>query len=290
MNIIKWLYISNELPQPADCGLASDIVIRIGDKMTAAEFNPTPFAEGRFRRAYRGTWTAPPEIAGRACVVKELKSNYTWKATDWDETVKINKKAQEMATAFNSLTNTSRPITYSDVHVMQVTGGAQLDRPPKLNEYVTCEDYIPGNFTKWCNNYGYIGTGSSSLPAFMHWSWWYTDGEEMVADLQGVQRGDAYLLTDPVIMSLSQTYGATDTGVEGMAMFFLHHTTCNSFCSNLPKPTPAHFHRIIPPQYLQAAQTLLAQVGGSTTYKVELKFPQSIRSRVIARFREIARE
>lgn len=289
MNIIKWPYISNELPQSADCGLASDIVIRIGDKMTSAVFNPTPFGEGRFRRAYRGTWTAPPEIAGRACVVKELKSNYTWKATDWDETVKINEKAQEMATAFNSQTNTSRPITYSDVKVLQVTRQGP-NKTPKLNEYVTCEDYIPGNFTKWCNNYGYIGSGSSSLPAFMHWSWWYTDGEEMVADLQGVQRGDAYLLTDPVIMSLSQTYGATDTGVEGMAMFFLHHKTCNSFCSNLPKPTLAHFHRIIPPQYLQAAQTLLAQVGGSTTYKVELKFPQDIRSRVIARFREIARE
>lgn len=258
--------------------------------MTEATFNPTSFAEGRFRRAYRGTWTAPPGIAGRACVVKELKESYSWKATDWDETVKINERAQQMASAFNAEIHTSRPITYTDVHVMKVTQRSDPNKTPRLNEYVTCEDYIAGAFTKWCNNYGYIGSGSSSLPSFMHWSWWYTDGEEMVADLQGVRRDDAYLLTDPVVMSLSGSYGATDTGVEGMAMFFLHHTTCNSFCSNLPKPTLAHFHRIIPPQYLQAAQTLLAQVGGSTTYKVELKFPQEIKSRVIARFREIARE
>ena len=33
------------------------------------------------------------------------------------------------------------------------------------------EDYIPGDFIKWCSNYGYISPKSALMPAFMHWSW-----------------------------------------------------------------------------------------------------------------------
>jgi len=35
-------------------------------------------------------------------VVKECKASYTWKATDWDETVKITEKAKELANEFNT--------------------------------------------------------------------------------------------------------------------------------------------------------------------------------------------
>ena len=203
--------------------------------------------------------------------------------------MKINKRTKELAEEFNDEISTNKPITYTDVHVMRVVSSNDPNSTPRLNEYVTCEDYIPGSFNKWCNNYGYISGESTNLPAFMHWSWWSTDSEEMVADLQGVRSPDSYMLTDPAILSLSGSYGATDMGVEGMAMFFLMHK-CNSFCSNLPKPTLAHFHRVIPQQYLQAATTLLAQVQSSTTYTFELKFPQSIKGRVAAKFREIAKQ
>ena len=254
----------------------------------SATFNPTSFAEGRFRRAYKGTWTAPLWDAGSLCVVKESKDNYTWKSTDWNDTVKVTDTASQLATAFNAQVATC-PIKFTNVHVMQVVSQSDPNKTPKLNEYVTCEDYIPGRFDKWCNNYGYIGNAALSLPSFMHWSWWYTDSELMVGDLQGVRKDDCYLLTDPAIMSLSGGYGATDTGVEGMAMFFLNHT-CNRFCNHLPKPSLHHFRGIIPDQYLAAAMTLLVQVQSSTTYRMELKFTQDIRARVAARFRQIANE
>ena len=250
-------------------------------------FSSTSFAEGRFRRAYKGTWEKPRCYAGRKCVVKECKKNYTWKATDWDTTVKVTEKAKELASAFNTKTGTSRPITYTDVHVLKVTR-QNSNSTPKLNEYVTCEDYIDGEYNKWCNNYGYIDTSFASMPAFMHWTWWYTDGELMIADLQGVRKDDSYLLTDPVIMSLSGNYGETDTGVEGMALFFLSHK-CGLFCDKLPKPTLRDFYGIIPQPYLQAAQSLLAQIQSSTTYRAETKFPQDIRQKVAAVFRRIAR-
>ena len=251
-----------------------------------ATFNPTSFAEGRFRRAYNGTWISPASFAGRSCVVKELKSNYTWEASDWNETVNINERAKQLAVIFNSQIN-GTSISFTEVHVLKVLCQSDPNTTLKLNEYATCEDYIPGHFTKWCNNYGYISSASTILPAFMHWSWIITRGEEMISDLQGVQNGNSYTLTDAAMLSLSGKYGVTDTGVEGMAMFFLKHN-CNSLCQGLSKPTLAHFQGIIPQPYLLAAETLLGQVQSSTTYSFELKFPQAIKGRVEAKLREIA--
>ena len=248
----------------------------------SATFEEQPFAHGRFRAAYRGVWTAPPSDVGKKCVVKRLKKSYTWTATDWNETLRINERAKTLAAGFNTAAHTNKPISFTDVHVLKVYQPAHM-----RYEYVTCEDFIPGPFNKWCNNYGYIADESVSLPAFMHWSWYETSGEEMVSDLQGVRNQDSFKLTDPAMMSLSQKYGATDTGVEGMAMFFLNHK-CNDFCQHLPKPTLAHFHRIISQEYLKAAKTLMAQIRNSTTYKQEIIFPPSIHDRVAAKFREIA--
>ena len=217
--------------------------------------------------------------AGRVCVVKEMKDNYSWNEVDWNDTVKINERAKDLAARFTSRTPA--------VYVMRVTNAPCPHTRPKLHEYVTCEDYIPGPFKKWCNNYGYISDEYTILPAFMHWSWARSMGEEMVSDLQGVRNGSAYTLTDPAMLSLSGTYGVTDMGVEGMAMFFLKHN-CDKYCQMLPKPTLAHFNQIVPQQYIWAAETLLGQVQSATTYSFELKFPQVIRGRVIERFRQIA--
>ena len=87
----------------------------------------------------------------RTCVVKEQKDSYTWKATDWDMTVEIQQEAQKMAEEFNKFSGTDHPIQYTDVVVHQVTKSTGR---PKLNEYVVVEDYIPGSYKKWINNYG----------------------------------------------------------------------------------------------------------------------------------------
>ena len=252
----------------------------------SATFSTAAFAEGRFRRAYKGQWTAPVWDVGRGCVVKEMKESYSWIAADWNDIVKINGRAKDLASRFNDGMPGSYSIAYTDVHVMKVVA-ADPNSTPKLNEYVTCEDYIAGTFKKWCNNYGYISDEPTILPAFMHWSWFHTRGEEMISDLQGVKNGNTYTLTDSAMLSLSQTYGVTDTGVEGMAMFFLKHT-CDYMCQMLPKPSLAHFYQIIPQQYIWAAETLLGQLQSATSYSFELKFPAAVRMRVIQKFREIA--
>ena len=60
------------------------------------EWEPERFAEGRFCYAIKGTWVRPKEKQGQNCVVKHLKSSYSWNKTDWDTTVKIHKEAEEL--------------------------------------------------------------------------------------------------------------------------------------------------------------------------------------------------
>ena len=253
-------------------------------------FSSTSFAEGRFRRAYMGTYTSPWSKAGQKCVVKELKESYTWKASDWDTTVEIHREAQALAEKFNQYLNSNYPISFTEISVYIVTA-SQTNSTPKLNEYVIVEDYIPGEFKKWLNNYGYVSDEVSfaiSMPAFAHWSWWYTNGEKMIADLQGVRSNKAYTLTDPVLMSGSvngRRYGCTDTGVEGIAMFFLNHQ-CNSFCDNLPRPTLASLG--IPQWQIQSVTQQLKQIMNATAYSHELKLPYDIRSRLVEPLKTIA--
>ena len=250
----------------------------------STSFESKCFATGRFRNAYKGTWLSPRERRGQKCVVKENKDTYTWDKTGWDTTVKIVKKAQELAEEFNRLNNFRRPIEFEDIHVHVVTNTNNKYGHPKLDEYVTVENYIAGDFTKWCNNYGFISSEAAStaitMPAFMHWSWVYTKGELMIADLQGVRDVDCYSLTDPVIMSLRGDYGATDTGVEGMVMFFLNHE-CNDFCKHLPRPTAHDFltHPLLPRAQVQACFQMASDMYNSTTYKCELKL--SLETKII---------
>jgi hypothetical protein len=245
-------------------------------------FSSTSFAEGRFRRAYKGTYTGPPSKAGKPCVVKENKENYTWKSTDWDMAVKIYDESQKLAGNFNKFHTCSRSVKVMDVAVERVTQSPE--GIPKLNEYVLVEDYLPGNFIKYSNNYGYISSDSELMPAFMHWSWVHTNGETMIADLQGVLTDSTYHLTDPVLLSNTiegGQYGCTDTGVEGMAMFFLKHT-CSQFCQELPKPKPGDV--ITTPEAFAQLQTIMT----STAYAHELKMPWHIKQTMTTVFPQVA--
>ena len=234
-----------------------------------------------------GTFTAPPTKRGQKCVVKESKDSYTWKQTDWDVSVKIQEESKKLAEEFNKESNCNRSIKFTDVVVHKVISQGDTVNP-KLGEYVLVEDYIPGDFTKWCNNNGYISSASELMPAFMHWSWVHSKGQVMIADLQGVLSGDTYRLTDPVLLSNTEggKYGCTDTGVEGMAMFFLRHT-CNQFCrysgvyGNLPTIADVV-------GYGSANTMKLESIIPSTAYAHELKLPAHIRKTMITVFPQVA--
>ena len=128
---------------------------------------------------------------GKEIVVKELKDSYTWDAADWDVTLRIHKKASQLSRGFNSFPRTNYPIRFTEITVHNVYNQSTdpISRP-KLDESVIVEEYIAGEFNKWCSNYGFISAESQSMPAFMHWSWVHTRGEMMVGDLQGVWKPD----------------------------------------------------------------------------------------------------
>ncbi len=251
----------------------------------AAEFENHYFAEGRFRYAYKGVYTAPPDKRGKECVVKKMKASYTWKPTDWNETLQILETSKQLAAGFNKHSNTNRPVKFFDVEVSQVTQVGDSSSKVRLEEYLTSEEYIPGDYIKWCNNYGFVDPTSTSMPAFVHWSWAHTKGEIMIADLQGVRTDEAFHLTDPCLLSGTHggKYGCTDMGIEGMAMFFLNHT-CNDFCKNIPKPSLAN----VPQHLLARAAMMKLSVGTSTAFSHEITFPKDVRDTLIPVFKRIA--
>ena len=216
-------------------------------------------------------------------MVKKNKDSYTWQSTDWQVTEEIYEKSIELAKEFNQVHNCTISIEFAGFSVHRVINSSGTASGPKLNEYVFVEDYLPGTFTKWCNNYGYISPASDLMPAFMHWSWVHSKGQMMVADLQGVldNTKNTYRLTDPVLLSNTESgkYGCTDMGVEGMAMFFLKHT-CNQFCQALPKPTRAD----VPGSSTLQLQLLMT----STAYAHELKLPIQTRKTMVSVFPRVA--
>ena len=267
----------------------------MGVGFSGCSFESVPFAQGRFRRAYMGTYTGPPERVGRKCVVKDLKDTFTWNPSDWNTTMEVHREAQGLAAGFNTYINIPGLITFTNAEVQQVSRNPNPLRRPMVNEYVVVEDYIPGQFKKWLNNYGHVSPEVSyakAMPAFAHWSWWYTGGEKMIADLQGVRlvNGQAtiYTLTDPVLMSGSvdgRRYGCTDTGVEGIVMFFFNHQ-CNEYCNNLPVPT---FQALgIPQREVDSVTQQLQQIMDATAYTHEIKMPYATRSQLVGPLKTIA--
>ena len=110
----------------------------------------------------------------------------------------------------------------------------------------------------------------------------------MITDLQGVRSDSGYTLTDPVLMSGTangKTYGCTDTGVEGIVMFFMNHT-CNEFCNNLPKPTP--YNLDIPQEQIAMVTQQLQQIINATAYNHELMLPFYLRSCLVQPMKAIA--
>lgn len=99
--------------------------------------------------------------------------------------------------------------------------------------YITAERYIPGAYTKFNGNDGYVSATAEAqvmdvVAAFSHFSFEHTGGEELCVDVQGV----GCRWTDPQLHSRSRCYGPADLGAEGMRLFFLSHR-CSVLCRAL---------------------------------------------------------
>ncbi len=65
-------------------------------------FKSNPFAEGRFRYAYKGTLTVhPTKRVGHEIVVKKNKKSFIWDRTGWKKTIDMYKISERKAKLFN---------------------------------------------------------------------------------------------------------------------------------------------------------------------------------------------
>lgn len=97
------------------------------------------------------------------------------------------------------------------------------------SEYYFIEGYINGSFEKYTSNSSLVKESVPLATAFSHFTWHYSDGKYMVADLQGVNN----LLTDPVVHTQSgEFYQHADLAQNGIVAFFKHHK-CNEYCEKL---------------------------------------------------------
>ena len=149
----------------------------------------------------------------------------------------------------------------------------------KLNEHVVCEDFICGDFTKWCSNYGRSQKASCLRALVMdsHWGW----------------RNGGWFVGCPTWLLVPAHWPSDHVSVRDI---WSHRHWHRRYGTVLPEPqvlwatAPAQFQGIILNTYLQEATSFQVQLQCCTTYEVELKFPQDIRGRVAARFREITKK
>jgi uncharacterized protein YegL len=101
------------------------------------------------------------------------------------------------------------------------------------------ERYLPGAFTKFNSNNGYVDSEhplTEMVQALSHFSYQASEGEYLVADLQGVVAGSENrcfcFFTDPQVLSVRKEFGPADLGAAGMRKFFARHR-CGKTCEAL---------------------------------------------------------
>lgn len=94
-------------------------------------------------------------------------------------------------------------------------------------------------FVKWQCNDGEVKHVEAILQAFSHFSNKLMQSQPIpeqgvVVDIQGIQCGNTFTLTDPAIHCTSdkRRFGDTNMGEQGIKSFFGSHS-CNTLCSKL---------------------------------------------------------
>lgn len=113
---------------------------------------------------------------------------------------------------------------------------------PHHKNFISVENYIAGDYSKYNNNSGWINDSLSEssmiAQAFSHFSWQFTKGYMMIVDLQGVDN----IFTDPQIHCIDQyKFGKGNLGYVGIMKFFMSHI-CNSYCQHLKLLHPREYY------------------------------------------------
>eukprot|EP00992_Anisonema_acinus_P009587 TRINITY_DN5794_c0_g1_i1.p1 TRINITY_DN5794_c0_g1~~TRINITY_DN5794_c0_g1_i1.p1 ORF type:complete len:536 (+),score=100.54 TRINITY_DN5794_c0_g1_i1:61-1668(+) len=193
------------------------------------QLDSASFAEGNMRRATRLIDFSRP-VGQRACVGKTQKPEVYHDGTQEAYFVDVEMQAvcHALALAYNANAPPKR-VAFVPAYCVR-RHGSNLAPHERL---LAVEPYLPGEYTKHNNNYGYVSEDDRNTPqAFSHFTYEYTRHKLIVVDIQGVQ--DIY--TDPQIHTADGIgYGVGNWGQEGFERFFETHT-CNALCRGLGLP------------------------------------------------------
>ena len=220
-----------------------------------ADFDKDYFAKGTYRYAFRGTVHGEGPRDGSLCVTKAFKKKYAKYFDRWRPDFAASVKAKQFAEIFtiNILPLLRNYISTVDLEFV-VPLIARMDTLSHFKvlglfpmnedrtyvtpyEYVAIEPYLHGEFEKFNSNGGYEDNTAAVLNTFSHWTWVVSGHKFLVCDLQGVQKGRQYILTDPCIHSVDGRFGMTDLGVVGMEKVLANHE-CNILCHKLGLENP----------------------------------------------------
>eukprot|EP01133_Synstelium_polycarpum_P016898 gene16898-20094_t len=190
---------------------------------------PTPFAEGAMRKAFRMKDLSAEGPTSQ--MVAKLFKDPNEDRMVYFKDVEMQTYAKEIAERFNAK-GPPKKIDFVPAFVMEL-----VERQGK--PFCAVEYFIEGKYEKHNNNYGFKNDCDRNTPqAFSHFSYEDSGCQLIVVDIQGV--GDVY--TDPQIHSSDgQGFGKGNLGIEGIKRFFSTHQ-CNSICHYLglssvnPKP------------------------------------------------------
>ncbi|RUP47906.1 kinase-like domain-containing protein [Jimgerdemannia flammicorona] len=94
--------------------------------------------------------------------------------------------------------------------------------------------YRDANFKRFNCNAGVITEFHSTLEAFAHFTYQFTEGYLVVTDLQGAEYQTEFILTDPAILCVDNLrFGQTNLGSGGIKECFVANHRCNSVCQQL---------------------------------------------------------
>jgi hypothetical protein len=177
-------------------------------------------------------------------VIKYFIQSYSqYNEDDNKEVISIQNLCLKFIEALSKLENTPQ-VSMNEISLCSLnkSGGFYLFNLIKLwsdwkDRFYHVEKFLEGKFMKFSSNSGWeIQHELGKIPcSISHLSWFLSEGQLVVTDLQGTFDEKGYHLTDPAISSMQPgQYGVTDIGVKGIVSFLKNHK-CTNFCNSLPK-------------------------------------------------------
>lgn len=205
------------------------------------EIEKEPFAKGGFREVFKAksptkeynecTWVVKRYLPNTLQCIKDLGQTVE---EHTKKTVQMQSLAQNIAESLCARVNEVCKDEFGQLFVYTDIFMAKLI---ELEEYITVEKFIDGDFRKYINNTGSVcGESTSDIckkaECLTHYSYEKSSQQLMLLDLQGSK----YTLFDPEIASVSLCankeflFGAGNLTFQAIKSFIQNHV-CNKFCT-----------------------------------------------------------